>query len=43
MGTKPIKTWQQVLAEFSESPESQANVAELIANGTVLPVARVGM
>ena len=29
----PEKTWQKVLADFSESPENQANVAELIANG----------
>ena len=31
----PEKTWQKVLADFSESPENQANVAELIANGIV--------
>ena len=29
----PEKTWQKVLADFSESPENQANVAELIAGG----------
>lgn len=29
----PEKTWQKVLADFSESPENQTNVAELIANG----------
>lgn len=29
----PEKTWQKVLADFSESPENQDNVAELIANG----------
>ena len=29
----PEKTWQKVLADFSESPENQHNVAELIANG----------
>jgi cyclophilin family peptidyl-prolyl cis-trans isomerase len=29
----PEKTWQKVLADFSESPENQANVAELIGNG----------
>lgn len=29
----PDKTWEKVLADFSESPENQANVAELIANG----------
>ena len=31
----PEKTWQKVLADFSESPENQGNVAELIANGIV--------
>jgi hypothetical protein len=31
----PEKTWEKVLADFSESPENQANVAELIANGIV--------
>jgi hypothetical protein len=36
MVTKPEeRTWQQVLAEFSESDENQNNVAELIANGIV--------
>lgn len=29
----PEKTWEKVLADFSESPENQANVAELIGNG----------
>ena len=29
----PEKTWQKVLADFSESPENQANVADLIAEG----------
>ena len=29
----PSKTWQKVLADFSESSENQANVASLIANG----------
>ncbi len=29
----PEKTWQKVLADFSESPENQSNVADLIANG----------
>lgn len=29
----PEKTWQKVLADFSESPENQTNVADLIANG----------
>ena len=29
----PEKIWQKVLADFSESPENQTNVAELIANG----------
>jgi hypothetical protein len=33
MRTNPIKTWQKVLADFSESSENQANVASLIANG----------
>ena len=31
----PEKTWEKVLADFSESPENQANVTELIANGIV--------
>lgn len=31
--TNPTKTWQKVLADFSESTENQANVASLIANG----------
>jgi cyclophilin family peptidyl-prolyl cis-trans isomerase len=29
----PAKSWEKVLADFSESPENQANVAELIAGG----------
>ena len=33
MNTNPSKTWQKVLADFSESSENQANVASLIANG----------
>jgi hypothetical protein len=33
MKTNPSKTWQKVLADFSESTENQANVASLIANG----------
>jgi len=33
MSTNPTKTWQKVLADFSESAENQANVATLIANG----------
>ena len=33
MRTNPIKTWQKVLADFSESSENHANVASLIANG----------
>jgi len=33
MSTNPTKTWQKVLADFSESAENQANVASLIANG----------
>jgi len=33
MKTNPAKTWQKVLADFSESTENQANVASLIANG----------
>jgi hypothetical protein len=33
MKTNPTKTWQKVLADFSESTENQANVASLIANG----------
>ena len=31
----PEKTWQKVLADFSESPENQANVVQLIANGII--------
>jgi hypothetical protein len=33
MKTNPSKTWQKVLADFSESAENKANVASLIANG----------
>ena len=33
MKTNPTKTWQKVLADFSESTENQANVASMIANG----------
>lgn len=33
MKTNPTKSWQKVLADFSESAENQANVASLIANG----------
>lgn len=33
MTINPAKTWQKVLADFSESAENQANVASLIANG----------
>lgn len=33
MNNNPTKTWQKVLADFSESSENQANVASLIANG----------
>jgi hypothetical protein len=33
MKTNPTKTWQKVLADFSESTENQVNVASLIANG----------
>ena len=35
MDSKPERTPQQVLAEFSESDENQNNVTELIANGIV--------
>jgi hypothetical protein len=31
----PEKTWEKVLADFSECAENQENVAELIANGIV--------
>jgi len=31
--SNPEKTWQKVLADFSESAENQANVAQLIASG----------
>lgn len=31
--TNPSKSWQKVLADFSESTENQANVASLIASG----------
>jgi hypothetical protein len=33
MKTNPAKTWQKVLADFSESTENQANVAALISGG----------
>jgi hypothetical protein len=33
MKTNPAKTWEKVLADFSESSENKANVATLIANG----------
>lgn len=33
MTVNPAKTWQKVLADFSESAENQTNVASLIANG----------
>jgi len=33
MTINPAKTWQKVLADFSESAENQSNVASLIANG----------
>ena len=33
MTVNPAKTWQKVLADFSESAENQANVGSLIANG----------
>jgi Ca2+-binding RTX toxin-like protein len=33
MKTNPSKTWQKVLADFSESAENKVNVASLIANG----------
>jgi Domain of unknown function (DUF4214) len=33
MKTNPKKTWQKVLADFSESTEKKANVASLIVNG----------
>jgi hypothetical protein len=33
MRTNPSKTWQKVLADFSESAENIANVASMIANG----------
>jgi hypothetical protein len=35
LDNNPEKTWEKVLADFSESPENQTNVAELIANGIV--------
>ena len=35
LDNNPEKSWEKVLADFSESPENQANVAELIANGIV--------
>jgi hypothetical protein len=33
MQTNPSKTWQKVLADFSESAENKANVVSLIASG----------
>lgn len=33
LSTNPQKTWQKVLADFSESPENQQNVAQLIGAG----------
>jgi hypothetical protein len=33
MQTNPAKTWQKVLADFSESGENKSNVAALVANG----------
>ena len=33
LANNPEKTWQKVLADFSESAENQANVAGLIGNG----------
>jgi Domain of unknown function (DUF4214) len=33
MKTNPSKSWQKVLADFSESPENQTVVASLIGNG----------
>jgi hypothetical protein len=33
MKMNPSKTWQKVLADFSESAENKANIASLIANG----------
>jgi hypothetical protein len=33
MKTNPAKSWQKVLADFSESTENQANVASLIVDG----------
>jgi hypothetical protein len=33
LANNPEKTWQKVLADFSESSENQANVAGLIGNG----------
>ena len=35
MEHNPEKTWQKVLADFSESPENQANVVGLIGSGVV--------
>ena len=29
----PEKTWEKVMADFSEGTENQANVSELIGNG----------
>ena len=33
LANNPEKTWQKVLADFSESAENQANVASLIGDG----------
>jgi hypothetical protein len=33
MRTNPIKTWQKVLADFSESQENKDSVAAFIGNG----------
>lgn len=38
MTNNPAKTWQKVLADFSESTENQANVVSLIANGITYQV-----
>ena len=37
--TNPQKTWQKVLADFSESPENQQNVAQLIGAGILFDAA----
>ena len=33
MRTNPTKTWEKVLADFSEPTENKADVAVLVANG----------